>query len=72
MTLVSLIMSIMLQDHTGTEHTINVFESALYMLDYNVKTTPQMYILDKDKKIIMKNIGAEQLPEVMEKLMQQY
>ncbi len=41
-----------------------------YMLDYNVKTTPQMYILDKDKKIVMKKIGAEQLEEVMDKIIE--
>ncbi|HLF62922.1 MAG TPA: redoxin domain-containing protein [Saprospiraceae bacterium] len=37
---------------------------------YDVRTTPQIYILDKDKKIIMKKIGAEQLPEVMDRLME--
>lgn len=41
-----------------------------YMLDYDVKTTPQMYILDKDKKIVMKKIGAEQIEEVMGKIIE--
>lgn len=33
---------------------------------YDVRTTPQIFILDKDKKIIMKRIGAEQLPDVLD------
>ncbi len=37
---------------------------------YDVRTTPQIYILDKDKKIIMKKIGADQLAEVMDRLME--
>ncbi|MEP7195654.1 MAG: redoxin family protein [Saprospiraceae bacterium] len=39
-----------------------------YRYLYDVKTTPQVYILDKNKKILTKKISAEQLPEVMEKL----
>jgi thiol-disulfide isomerase/thioredoxin len=49
-------------------HTVDPY--GLYMLDYNVKTTPQMYILDKNKKIVMKKIGAEQLKEVMERIIE--
>jgi thiol-disulfide isomerase/thioredoxin len=37
---------------------------------YDIRTTPQIYILDKDKKIIMKKIGADQLSEVMDRLME--
>jgi len=47
-------------------HTVDPY--GLYMLSYNVQTTPQMYVLDKNKKIIMKKIGAEQLAEVMERI----
>jgi len=35
---------------------------------YNVRSTPQMFILDKNKKIIMKGIGADQLEEVMDEI----
>lgn len=38
---------------------------------YDIRSTPQIYILDREKKIIMKRIGAEQLSEVMERLMEQ-
>lgn len=53
----------------GWIHTVDPY--GLYMLDYNVKTTPQVYVLDKNKKIILKKIGAEQLGEVMERIMSQ-
>lgn len=49
-------------------HTVDPY--GLYMLDYNVQTTPQMYILDKNKKIVMKKIGAEQLGEVMGRIIE--
>ncbi|HHB78560.1 MAG TPA: DUF5106 domain-containing protein [Saprospiraceae bacterium] len=35
---------------------------------YNVKSTPTIYILNKDKEIIMKRIPAKDLPDVMRKL----
>ena len=34
--------------------------------EYNVRTTPQIYVLDKDKKIIAKRLEAEQLAGVIE------
>lgn len=40
-----------------------------YRLYYRIKTTPIIYILDKDKNILMKNIGAKQLPEVMDAIL---
>lgn len=35
---------------------------------YNIKTTPRVFILDKDKKIVSKGIGPEQIPEVIDSL----
>lgn len=35
---------------------------------YDVRVTPQLFVLDADKRIVMKKIGAEQLPQVMEHL----
>ncbi len=40
-----------------------------YRLRYRVKSTPIIYILDKNKNIKMKNIGAEHLPDVMDAIM---
>lgn len=40
-----------------------------FKLIYDLKTTPQIYILDATKKILTKKIGAEQLNEIMDKLL---
>ena len=37
---------------------------------YNVKTTPAIFILNKDKEIIMKRIPAKDLPDVMKQLIE--
>lgn len=39
-----------------------------YRYLYDVKSTPQVYILDKNKKILTKKIAGEQMNEVIEKL----
>ncbi len=43
--------------------------SSRFKLVYDLKTTPQIYILDRRKKILTKKIGAEQLSDVMDKLL---
>ncbi|MBV6471961.1 MAG: Thiol-disulfide oxidoreductase ResA [Saprospiraceae bacterium] len=51
---------------------INLYDpthSSKFKLIYDLKTTPQIYILDEHKKILTKKIGAEQLGEVMDKLL---
>ncbi|MBK9108030.1 MAG: redoxin family protein [Saprospiraceae bacterium] len=40
-----------------------------FKIIYDLKTTPQIYILDASKKILTKKIGAEQLNEIMDKLL---
>jgi len=39
-----------------------------YKVIYDVKTTPQIFVLDKDKKIIVKKIAGEDLATVMEEI----
>ena len=39
-----------------------------YNVKYDVKSTPQLYILDENKEILLKRVGADQLEEVMESL----
>jgi hypothetical protein len=34
-----------------------------YKLVYDIRSTPQMYLLDEDKRIILKKISAEQFEE---------
>jgi thiol-disulfide isomerase/thioredoxin len=40
-----------------------------YKVIYDVKTTPQIFILDKDKKILVKKIAGEDLDTVMQELL---
>lgn len=40
-----------------------------YKTIYDIKTTPQIFILDKDKKIVIKKIAGEDLKMVMEELL---
>ncbi len=49
---------------------VDPFMQSRYKTNYYIKSTPQIFILDKDKKIIMKRIGAEQLDEVMDKIIE--
>ncbi len=51
---------------------INVVDPYLksrYKQLYDIRTTPQIFILDDKKEILSKRIGVEQLPEVLENLM---
>jgi thiol-disulfide isomerase/thioredoxin len=36
-----------------------------YKIRYDIQTTPQIYILDKNKKIIAKRIGVEQIEDII-------
>ncbi|MCO6479058.1 MAG: redoxin domain-containing protein [Phaeodactylibacter sp.] len=51
-------------------HTIDTYHRSRYMTVYNIKSTPQIYILDRNKEIISKRIGAEQLEEVMDRIIE--
>ena len=51
-------------------HTVDEFHRSLFMKVYNIKSTPQIYVLDRNKKILSKRIGAEQLEEVMDKIIE--
>lgn len=42
-----------------------------YKIIYDIRTTPQIFILDKDKKIIGKRISAEQVPELIKAFKEQ-
>lgn len=52
-------------------NTSDKYLRSRYKQIYDIKTTPQIYILDKDKKIAFKRIGAEQLPGVLDFLLGQ-
>ena len=48
---------------------VDPYHRSRFNSKYNVTGTPRIFILDENKKIVMKGIGAEQLDEVMEQLM---
>lgn len=58
----------------GMDIWMNVTDQYLksrYKTIYDIKTTPQIFILDKDKKIILKKISAEDLPSAMEGILKE-
>lgn len=56
----------------GMDIFVNVADQYLrsrYKSLYDVKTTPQIFILDKDKKILVKKIAGEDMKSVMDELL---
>jgi len=49
-------------------NAIDPYIKSKYKQLYDVRTTPQVFILNKDKEIIMKKIAAEQLSTVMDEI----
>ena len=50
--------------------TTDPFYRSKFSKIYNIKSTPQIYILDEHKEIVSKRIGAEQLEEVMDRIIE--
>ncbi|MCP9237263.1 redoxin domain-containing protein [Lewinella sp. JB7] len=56
-------------DENGTGDWVQVADPyQRYYKDYDIKSTPAIFLLDKDKKIVSKRISAEQLGEVLDNL----
>jgi len=56
------------------EPLINTFDptnSSKFYTKYDTRITPRIYILDKNKKILINRIGAEQLQEVLDQIIEQ-
>ncbi len=51
-------------------HLTDPFHRSKYMTIYSIKTTPQIYVLDREKRILSKRIGAEQLEEVIDRIIE--
>lgn len=49
----------------------NAFGEDDFRDDYNIISTPQIYVLDKDHKIRFKKIGAHDLPQVVDAVLQE-
>lgn len=60
-----------IDEHNNMENMLNTYDpSNRAQIYYNVRSTPSMFILNKDKEIVMKGIGADQLDDVMDKIIQ--
>jgi len=53
----------------GWHHVYDLAHNSRYRYHYNVRTTPQIYLLDKDKKIIAKRLDPENLEKLIEALL---
>ena len=51
-------------------NTVDPYHRSKYKTLYDIRSTPQIYILDEKKEILSKRIGAEQLPEVMDRILE--
>lgn len=50
-------------------NSVDPYHRSRYKTVYDIKTTPQIFVLDADKTILSKRIGAEQLPEVVDHIL---
>ena len=49
---------------------VDPYHKSKYKIRYDIFSYPQIFVLDEDKRILSKRISAEQLPEVMDRLME--
>lgn len=49
-------------------NTVDPYHRSKYKLVYDIRSTPQIYVLDAKKEIISKKIGSEQLKDVMDQI----
>ncbi|MFZ4543976.1 MAG: redoxin domain-containing protein [Saprospiraceae bacterium] len=60
------------EERPGMKFTtgVDLYMHSNTQANYWVKSTPMIYILDKDKKIVMKKIQAEKLEEIMNEIIE--
>jgi len=56
------------KDMLGFYNGADEFHKSRFKIKYNVDTTPKVFILDKNREILMKNIAASQLERVFEEI----
>ncbi|NET34296.1 MAG: redoxin domain-containing protein [Cyanothece sp. SIO1E1] len=52
-------------------HTVDPYHQSRFSKLYDIRSTPQVYVLDNKKEIISKRIGADQLEELMNRILEQ-
>ena len=51
-------------------NTVDPYHRSRYKTLYDVQSTPMIYVLDRGKRIVSKRVAAEQLPEVIDNLIE--
>ncbi|MEL6866214.1 MAG: thioredoxin-like domain-containing protein [Bacteroidota bacterium] len=51
---------------------VDPYHRSRFIQKFNAQRTPKIYVLDRDKKILLKDFKAENLPEVMDRLMREH
>lgn len=51
-------------------HTVDPYHQSRFSKIYDIRSTPQIFVLDDKKEILSKRIGAEQLEELMDKIIE--
>ncbi len=59
------------KDMLGFINAADEYHRSRFKLKYNVTSTPKVYILNKDREILLKNLGAEQLEGAMLEILKQ-
>lgn len=62
-------------EEKGMQNFINAVDplgKSRFKAYYDIRTTPKIFVLDQDRKIIIKGIGAAQLSEVMDDIIARY
>ncbi len=57
------------QDMDVFWNSVDPYHRSRYKTIYDIRSTPQIYVLDEDKKILSKRVGAEQLPEILDHIL---
>ncbi|MEL6276804.1 MAG: redoxin domain-containing protein, partial [Bacteroidota bacterium] len=52
-------------------HTVDPYMRSRYGKLYDVTSTPSIFVLDKDKKIVSKRLGADQLDDLLTRMLEQ-
>ena len=50
-------------------NVVDPYIQSRYKSIYDIKTTPRIFVLDENKKILSKRIGVEQLPELFDQIL---
>lgn len=54
---------------TGWTHVWDPYRKSAFHKNYNITTTPNLYILDEERKIIVKRIGVESVGPIVEDML---